>query len=51
MYDEHDHLIEGKLGEGIFPPDFVKAWTADLAEGVWRHTLGMALRKCYGNRL
>ncbi len=30
MYDEDEHLIEEKLGEGIFPPDFVKAWTPEV---------------------
>jgi radical SAM superfamily enzyme YgiQ (UPF0313 family) len=26
LYDEQDHLIEEKLGDGIFPPDMVRAW-------------------------
>lgn len=29
LYDENDHLIEEKLGEGIFPPDMVRAWTPE----------------------
>ncbi|HBY95957.1 MAG TPA: hypothetical protein DEP84_18720 [Chloroflexi bacterium] len=35
LYDENDHLIEENLGEeGIFPPDFVKAWTPEVQANV-----------------
>ena len=30
MYDENDHLIESKLGEGIFPPDTVRPWLPEV---------------------
>ncbi len=35
MYDEQDRLIEENLGEeGIFPADFVKAWTPEVQANV-----------------
>jgi hypothetical protein len=34
LYDEQDCLIEEKLGEGIFPSDFVKAWTPEVQANV-----------------
>lgn len=34
FYDVQDHLIEEKLGEGIFPPDFVRAWTPEFQANV-----------------
>jgi hypothetical protein len=30
LYDENDHLIEEKLGEGIFPHDVVKPWLPEV---------------------
>jgi len=34
LYDEQDRLIEEKLGEGIFPPDFVKGWTPEVQANI-----------------
>jgi len=34
LYDEKDRLIEEKLGQGIFPPDFIKAWTPEVQANV-----------------
>ena len=34
MYDEGDHLIEEKLGEGIFPPDVVKPWLPEVQANI-----------------
>ncbi|OGO38739.1 MAG: hypothetical protein A2W35_21935 [Chloroflexi bacterium RBG_16_57_11] len=34
MYDDEDHLIEAKLGEGIFPPDTIRPWLPEVQANV-----------------